>query len=366
MLKTKAKKISRQRPWPQHEKKGMAKRGWPAAARQQDHLALAAAAQVAVGDARWPLNYEPLAAALPPTTDLPQVNFLGKRTAPLWISPLSLGPQSKKINAALAQVCADYKLGWMLGSLRSLLERGRQAGGLEKVSQNYHWRPVVGDIHLWGNLGISQVAQLVAAHDYQRLLELVNCLQLDGLVIHINPLQEWWQMEGDRYTQHPLDVLSKFLAATNLSVIVKEVGQGLGPWSLQRLGELPLAALDLAGLGGTNFTRLEAQRRGYDDFGMALVGHSLAEMTAMICARPLKGVKNFILSGGVAQVPPVFACYQQLKAIGASCVVAMGFSLLQQAQKSPQSLAQFVEQWLHAWMAAERFCQLARPGGHDE
>jgi isopentenyl-diphosphate delta-isomerase len=350
------------RPDSSSKKSSKPKISWPGQQRQQDHLALAAQAQVAAPSPKAALNYEPLQAALPPMPHFPQTEFLGKAGAPLWISPLSLGPQSKKINQALAQACAEFKLGWMLGSLRSLLAVVRTQGWSAPILKDYRWREVVGHNHLWGNLGISQLALLVAQHDEQILYDLMAFLELDGLVVHLNPLQEWWQKEGDRYTQHPLDVLSKFLAAQKVKVIVKEVGQGLGPWSLARLGELPLAAIDLAGQGGTNFTRLEALRSGRPDFGLAKVGHSLEEMTAMICQQPLKTVKNFILSGGVREIPPVYQCHLQLKAVGAASVVALGYPLLGPARQGPAALKAFLAAWLHAWEAATRFLNLAGPG----
>ncbi|MBP5296159.1 MAG: hypothetical protein J6Y94_02375, partial [Bacteriovoracaceae bacterium] len=164
-----------------------------------------------------------------------------------------------------------------------------------------------------------------------------------------------WQPEGDRLTQIPLHTIEKFLAHTTWPIIIREVGQGFGPRSLAALLDLPLAALDLAGWGGTNFTSLEARRAGRADFGLAQVGHTCEMMVQQICARPLGQVKNFILSGGQANLAAAFVLHQQLATIGASSVVALAYPLLAAAQHSADRLQNVVQDWLHAWAAAQNY-----------
>jgi isopentenyl-diphosphate delta-isomerase len=94
-----------------------------------------------------------------------------------------------------------------------------------------------------------------------RVQEMLSKLKADGLIIHVNPFQEWLQPEGDRFMQSPLETIEACLdQLPGLAIIVKEVGQGMGPASLRALLQLPLAAIDFAANGGTNFSKLELLR----------------------------------------------------------------------------------------------------------
>jgi len=112
---------------------------------------------------------------------------------------------------------------------------------------------------------------------------MIDKLSADGLIIHVNPLQEWLQPEGDRFEYAPLETITRFLDNFQLPVIVKEVGQGMGYQSLKALFQLPLAAIDFAANGGTNFAKVELLRSKETKqliYGqLAHVGHSAAEMT---------------------------------------------------------------------------------------
>ena len=74
------------------------------------------------------------------------------------------------------------------------------------------------------------------------------------LIIHVNPLQEWIQPEGNIIKESPLKTIERFLEKSAFPVIIKEVGQGFGPESLLKLLQLPLAALDFGAYGGTNLS----------------------------------------------------------------------------------------------------------------
>ncbi|MCB0573814.1 MAG: isopentenyl-diphosphate delta-isomerase, partial [Saprospiraceae bacterium] len=110
----------------------------------------------------------------------------------------------------------------------------------------------------------------------------------DGLIVHVNPLQEAMQPEGDLFKRPPLDTLRELLEIPELKVIVKEVGQGFGPESLRALLQLPLEAVEFAAAGGTNFAKLELLRSDPEKQmifeKIAAVGHSAAEMTGWLNA----------------------------------------------------------------------------------
>src|SRR3989339_604877 len=199
--------------------------------RKEDHLDLAKKAQLFADLADGRFDYEPLFSVHPSLqqckTDL-SVNFLGKQLmAPLWISSMTGGgKKSGQINGRLAEVASEFGLGMGLGSCRQLLEKNCA----KKVWNDFDFRPIIGaKLPFFANLGIAQIEKMLKEGQTERIYELIDKLSADGLIIHINPLQEWLQPEGDRLEKSPLETLQIFLKGAPFPVIVKEVGQGFGP-----------------------------------------------------------------------------------------------------------------------------------------
>ncbi|MCY4644094.1 MAG: hypothetical protein OXB88_05695 [Bacteriovoracales bacterium] len=270
-------------------------------ARKSDHIHMALSARTEGKEERF--DYEPLLGH----HDLDQIDlstmFLGRTfSAPLWVSSMTGGSEkARTINARLARACARFGLGMGLGSLRPLLT-GK--GDFE----DFHVRPLLGpDRPLYGNIGIVQVDELLRDKALGQLWEVLEKLQCDGLVVHVNPLQEWYQPEGDFLQRPPLAIIEEFLPECSRPIIVKEVGQGMGPRSLKALMKLPLEALELAGLGGTNFSKLEWERRREEEKrerpqDLTRVGHGALEMIDWINREeegPNIRCRQFIVSGGV-------------------------------------------------------------------
>src|SRR5690606_34947685 len=107
----------------------------------------------------------------------------------------------------------------------------------------------------------------------------------NGLIVHINPMQEWLQPEGDRYYTSPLQTITELLTLVDTKIIIKEVGQGMGKESLRALLKLPIEAIDFAANGGTNFALLELMRADTEklkNFELsAKIGHYASEMVDM-------------------------------------------------------------------------------------
>jgi isopentenyl-diphosphate delta-isomerase len=272
--------------------------------RKQDHIELALASQTLRGEVDHRFYYEPLFSAHPsPKTDL-SLTFLDKKlNAPLWVSSMTggVGP-ARHINQNLARLCREFGLGMGLGSCRVLLDN-------DTYLNDFNLRPLIGnDLPLFANLGIAQVEQILGDEKQcHKLNELLTKLDADGLIVHINPLQEWFQSEGDRLLQSPLETLKKLCAVLKHKIIVKEVGQGMGPQSLKALLELPIAGIELAAFGGTNFTKLEQLRSKNDSMkAFAKVGHTAIEMVkslnALLLVHPEFIDKQIIISGGVENI----------------------------------------------------------------
>lgn len=249
-----------------------------AASRKKDHIQLAFQSQVKSGELDKRFYYEPILSGHPQKGSYPKLTFLDKTlNAPIWVSSMTGGTEmAYTINQNLARVCGEFGMGMGLGSCRSLLHSN------ERI-KDFDVRFLMGDdLPLYANLGIAQVEQLVVQKESWRILELLKKLDADGLIIHVNPLQEWLQPEGDFIRYSPLQTIEQILEQLDIKVIVKEVGQGMGYKSIKALLQLPLEAIDFAASGGTNFAKLELLRstpsQQFIFENIARLGHTAEEM----------------------------------------------------------------------------------------
>ncbi|PPK87786.1 isopentenyl-diphosphate delta-isomerase [Neolewinella xylanilytica] len=273
--------------------------------RKEDHIELAFDSQADRDGLDERFDYEPLLAAHPLPGSYGTMDWGGKELrAPLWVSSMTGGTEKALvINHNLARAAGEFGLGMGLGSCRSLLYDDHRF-------DDFNVRPLAGDgVPIYANLGAAQVQRLLEDGDSVLIPQLIDSLQLDGLIIHVNPLQEWLQPEGDRFTAPPLESIREVVRLfPELAVIVKEVGQGMGPASLKELLRLPILALDTAANGGTNFSKLELfrsdalARMAYA--GLTRVGHSaegmVRQINALVAENPDEvRCAKVIISGGV-------------------------------------------------------------------
>ncbi len=249
-----------------------------ASSRKKDHIELAFQSQVGKDQLDGRFYYEPLLSAHPKLNAAAGFSFLNKQMkVPIWVSSMTGGTElAFTINHNLARACKDFGMGMGLGSCRGLLYSDERL-------PDFDLRATMGDdLPLYANLGVAQIEQLLERKETWRAEKLVETLRADGLIIHVNPFQEWLQPEGDHFTKSPLETIIAFIEKTDLSIIVKEVGQGMGKASLKALFQLPLEAIDFAASGGTNFARLEllrsdeTQQAIYEK--LANIGHSAEDM----------------------------------------------------------------------------------------
>lgn len=294
-------------------------------------------------------NYEPLFFHHPQDEKV-VCRFLGKTlNYPFWISSMTGGAElAYTINQNLAKLCGKYQLGMGLGSCRSIIESDERL-------KDFAVRKLTNG-PLYANLGIAQVEELLLDGKVSKIHEMVKKIEADGLIIHLNPLQEWFQPEGDRYKVSPLQTITKFLESANYPVIVKEVGHGLGPKSLAALLKLPIKGIEFGAFGGTNFTLLESMRREENEIKAPFihVGHTALEMVEILNALP-KGDKEFIISGGVKNVLDGFYLSQKLKA---SSVIGMAQPFLNPARESFESLENFFLNMREAYLTAQSLLSL--------
>lgn len=331
--------------------------------RKADHLLLGKKARIPhdLVDSRF--YFEPLLAEHP--AGIPPIDFLGKKlNAPIWISSITGGTdKAQKINRNLAKVASKYGLGLGLGSCRPLLE------GQDKYFEDFNLRHLLGDhLPMYANLGISQIESCLERKELAKVERLVDKLEADGLIIHVNPLQEWLQAEGNRIKRSPIETISSFLKKTKLKVIVKEVGQGFGPSSLRELLKLDLAAIEFGAFGGTNFTKLEMLRGGGRQEALSplmLIGQTADEMVDIITNLKKDSsleinCRQFIVSGGIKSFLDGFYLIEKL---GKNSIYGQAYAFLEHAVNNYRDLDQYVSSQVEGLGLAFNYLKLRSKQG---
>ena len=290
--------------------------------RKADHLRIAAGDGVAhdrgtgLGDVR--LRHRGL-----PGRDLAAVDLtttlLGVRLgAPLVVSAMTGGTREAQIvNGRLARAAAERGIALALGSGRALLDDP----GLLPTYRSEHRPPL-----LLANLG---AVQLTGPDGPARAAALVELLGADGLTVHLNPVQEAVQPEGQPCFGGVAEAIARVVERlAPLPVVAKEVGFGLDAADVGELADAGVAAVDVAGAGGTNWALVEG-RRDADAHAVAaaFADWGVATRDALIAALGAVRGRPVIASGGVRDGVEAAKCL----ALGAS---AVGFArpLLQAAQ----------------------------------
>ncbi|MGB3638780.1 MAG: type 2 isopentenyl-diphosphate Delta-isomerase [Rivularia sp. (in: cyanobacteria)] len=178
--------------------------------------------------------------------------FFGKlMNAPLLISSMTGGtPEAKTINTRLAKVAQHYRLAMGVGSQRVAVEN-------PDVFDTFAVRKYAPDILLFANLG---AIQLNYNYGLDECLRVVDLLEADALILHLNPLQECIQPKGDTNFRGLLDKIETLCKKLPVPVIVKEVGNGISAKMAHKLIGAGVAAIDVAGAGGTSWALVESER----------------------------------------------------------------------------------------------------------
>jgi isopentenyl-diphosphate Delta-isomerase len=327
--------------------------------RKTDHITLAALSVPATSTPDERFSYEPLLSAHPSGNC--EIDFLGKTMQhPLWISSMTGGTvEAGNINNLLAEACAEFGLGMGLGSCRTLLKSN-------EFFDDFNLRPILGkDRPFFANLGIAQLDELTTRKETERIHDLViHKLKADGLIIHVNPTQEWLQPGGDLFKRPPIETIIEFIdeLKDQYPIIIKEVGQGMGAESLEKLLELDIDALEFGAFGGTNFATIEIMRnqQGPSEYmyPLATFGHNPSDMLEtvnnIVFDHPVH-CKNLIISGGITHFLDGF--YFTKKSILPS-VYGMANVLLQHAMTSKEDLFNFIKADVEGYKYVSQFLRI--------
>ena len=250
-----------------------------------------------------------------PSVDLDGVDLglvlWGKALRSPWlISSMTGGTEAaKQINLHLAEVVQALGIAMGLGSQRAAIEN-------VDLAATYQVRSVAPDILLFANLGAVQLNYGYGLEEAKRAVEMIEA---DALILHLNPLQEAVQPQGDRQWSGLWSKLEALVKALHVPIIIKEVGNGISRNLARRLEACGVAAIDVAGAGGTSWSEVEAHRQ--TDPMAKQVAHAFADW-GLPTALSLREVVR-----GTAQIP-IFASGGIRSGIDGAKAIALGAHLV--------------------------------------
>lgn len=223
-------------------------------------------------------------------------SFLGKSLSfPLLISSMTGGSAQNlvKINHTLAEAAEICQVAMAVGSQRAMITEAEAA-------KSFQLRQVAPSIPLIANMG---AVQLNYGFGRDEALKMIEVLQADALYLHLNPLQEVIQPEGDVNFSGLADKIAQLVEALPVPVILKEVGCGFSAADIQLGIDAGVQWFDLAGRGGTSWSRIEARRQpdhtNDNTLGFTFQDWGMTTPEALMEAAPFQGQANFIASGGI-------------------------------------------------------------------
>jgi len=258
---------------------------------------------------------------------------------PFLIASMTGGASSNlgSINRHLAEAAEQCNVPMAVGSQRAMIID-------EAAKQSFELRQFAPNVPLIANLG---AVQLNYGFGFDEARRAIDVLQADALYLHLNPLQEVVQPEGDTNFANLTDKIHALSEKIDIPIILKEVGSGLSPQDI----ELGLAAgishFDIAGRGGTSWSRIEAHRSS-TDLGLLFQDWGLTTLESLQLSQPYQEKAQFIASGGIRNG------IDMIKAVimgGRLCGVAA--PLLAPAQESTEKVVATIEQFQHEFQTAQ-------------
>jgi isopentenyl-diphosphate Delta-isomerase len=261
--------------------------------------------------------------------------FMDRRfSAPLIIDSMTGGtPEARKINERLGKLAQEYDIPMGLGSQRAGLKSEELASTYSVARKN------APHAFLIANIGGAQLSKGLTVTEVEKIVEMIRA---DALVIHLNPLQELIQPEGEPRYSGVLEQIAKLVMHLNLPVMVKEVGAGISREVASRLEMAGVSAINIAGSGGTSWAGVEKIRA---DAARNKIKIHLGELfwdwgipTAISLIEAKRAVKTpIIASGGLRNGLEVAKCI----ALGAD-MCAMAYPFLLAAAQSLDNLFEYM------------------------
>ena len=273
---------------------------------------------------------------------LPEINlsevdlstkFLGKTlNAPLLISSMTGGTeQAKMINCRLAIAAQKHGLAMGVGSQRIAVEN-------PDVAHTFAVRSLAPDAILFANLG---AIQLNYTYGIEQCLRVVDILKADALILHLNPLQECIQPNGDTKFKGLLAKIKQLCQQIDVPVIAKEVGNGISASMTTKLIEAGVDVIDVAGAGGTSWAKVESERAETNlqrRLGRTFADWGISTADCIVQIRQQYSDLPLIASGGLRDGMEVAKAI----ALGAD-LAGLAFPFLQAASESESAIDELIE-----------------------
>lgn len=258
-----------------------------------------------------------------------------KFSAPLIIDSMTGGaPEAARINGRLGELAEKYGFAMGLGSQRAGLESKELAETYSIARKN------APNAFLIANIGGAQLAKGLSIDNIKKIIDMI---QADALVIHLNPLQELIQPEGEPKYKGVFSKISEISRALDVPVIVKEVGAGISKEVAVKLEVSGVSAINVAGAGGTSWAGVEKLRAEASNndlkihLGEIFWDWGIPTATSLIEVK--KTVKvPIIASGGLRNGMEIAKCI----VLGAS-MCAMAYPFLLKAAESKEQLFNFAD-----------------------
>lgn len=286
---------------------------------------------VTTGLERYRLPYNALTQTDLGTVDLGTEFFGTRLRAPVLIGAMTGGAElSGTINRNLAAAAQRLGVGMMLGSQRVMIDDAVAA-------KSFDVRGVAPDILVIGNIGLAQVQMSMLP----ALAAVLYRVGANGLAVHTNPLQEAMQHNGDTDFSGSMARLREVAGSIGYPVMLKEVGHGIGAAAAAQLVDCPVAAVDVAGAGGTSWARIEQFVRYGEVRYPALAEWGIPTAQALTEVRRVLPGVPLVASGGIRTGMDA----AKALAMGAE-VVAVARPLLAPAVESVDAVVDWLQRFI--------------------
>ncbi len=305
--------------------------------RKSDHIRINLDEDVRSGLTTGLERYRFIHRALPEidldAVDLTLPLFQRKLRAPLLISSMTGGTaEASRINRTLAEAAQATGIAMGLGSQRAAIEH-------PELAETFRVREVAPDILLFANLG---AVQLNYGYGLDQCRRAVDMIEADALILHLNAVQEAVQPEGDTRFAGLADKIAQVCRALSVPVIAKEVGWGFSEADVRLLTEAGVAAIDVAGAGGTSWSQVEMHRATTESqkrLAAAFLDWGIPTADAILNVRRAAPQMTVIASGGLRTGIEIAKCI----ALGAS-LGGMAGPFLKAAAQSVELTVQTIEE----------------------
>ena len=258
--------------------------------------------------------------------------FQKMQRAPLFISSMVGGTkQSSELNALLARAAQHFRIAMGVGSQRITLQD-------PEPNSYFDVRKIAPDVNIFANIGAVQLNNLVSIEDCKRIVETIGA---NALILHLNPLQEALQSEGNTNFSGLLKKIEELCKKFPYPVIIKEVGWGISGETARQLQNSGVAAIDVAGAGGTSWSEVEKHRlpsEGQREIAAAFSDWGISTTQSLMEVKTNTTGLLVFASGGLRNGVDVAKCV----ALGADCCGFAGL-LFRAAMSSEQKLFETIE-----------------------